>query len=64
MTPAKRTTIYCPASPELYQALDTLRRARQRETGKRVSLAEIVLGLVQTHPAVEPSLAQDTPLSS
>lgn len=61
MTPAKRTTIYCPASPELYQALDTLRRGHQKDTGRRVSLAEIVLGLVLTHPTIKPMLPPKTP---
>ena len=59
MTPTTRTTIYCPASPDLYSKLDYLRRAKQRETGKRVSLAEIVLELVITHPALDEVPAQD-----
>jgi hypothetical protein len=51
--PPKRTTIYCPAPPDLYIALDALRRVKQCDTGKRVSLAEIVLELLQTHPDVQ-----------
>jgi len=60
-TTTPRKTIYCPATPDLYVILDTLRRAKQRQTGQRVTLNAVVLELVRTHPSVAPRLPPPLP---
>jgi hypothetical protein len=57
----QRKTIYCPAMPDLYAVLDSLRRERQRQTGQRVTLNAMVLDLVRTHPRVTAKLPQPLP---
>jgi hypothetical protein len=61
MTGQTSKTVYIPASPEIYAALDTLRRAKQQQTSKRVSLAAIALELIQTHPTVQALRTPATP---
>ena len=56
-----RRTIACPAQPDLYVVLDALRRAKQRETGGRVTINGMVLELILTHPHVAPKLPQPLP---
>jgi hypothetical protein len=56
-----RRTICCPAEPELYVVLDALRRAKQRDTGSRVTLNAVVLELILTHPRVAPKLPRPLP---
>ena len=53
--------ICCPAQPDLYVVLDALRRAKQRETGGRVTLNGMVLELILTHPRVAPKLPPPLP---